>query len=70
MEPFISLMLSAAIVGNMTACTTQYELSPRVYLEPEHPASMESCWENWNQDQKNYLLRIQREQQAERGEQF
>ena len=56
MEPFISLMLSAVIVGNMTACTTQYALSPRVYLEPEHPASMESCWENWNQDQKNYLL--------------
>lgn len=58
MEPFTSLMLSAAIAGSMAAATPEYDLSPRVYLEPEHPSSMESCWENWDENQKNYLIKL------------
>lgn len=58
MEPFISLMLAATLVGSIAACTPQYDLSPRVYLDTEHPDSMESCWENWNESEKDYLISL------------
>lgn len=61
MEPLIRCALGA-IIATMTACipvaTPEYQLSPRTYLEPEHPASMESCWENWDQNHKDYLIKM------------
>lgn len=59
MEPFISLAISATL-ATLTACmpTPEYQLSPRVYLEPEHPASMESCWNNWDKNEKEYLINL------------
>lgn len=59
MEPFISAALAAAIATTV-ACTPvpEYELSPRVYLDPEDPYSMESCWENWDEGQKEYLMAL------------
>lgn len=34
----------------------EYQLSARVYLEPENQYSMESCWYNWDQQYKDYLI--------------
>lgn len=66
MSTLTALIASALMVVGMQVptlissaeCTPQYELSDRMYLPADHYASIESCWESWDENQKDFLIQL------------